>query len=343
MSIPLRTLILASLYLLAISLGAQVPAAYPGGYDIRLSLYRPSDGVEQETPTARFKFDEVSVSSPVPSIANLLSTQKIHMDSEAVALLFDLNPQVSPQGGFYGQDRIRFIRIEPAPESAKALSEGFLYKIHYDQELRHSLLQSGEGIKRAAGAALGSPASNGSRSCISSAANDLEQILGHVKDRDQPLNHAMLSQVGGDADLLQKLLERITGAGATVPPDDARTICLLADDLKLKSERFPDTRGGGPDTLVPWPMVRVIVNTKDAVTGKLVPLLTVHCKPVALERSAYHGQEFANLSSPSEQLLPEADYVFWATQGQEPAVLGRREVPIRNTGGPVSVDLAVKR
>jgi hypothetical protein len=120
------------------------------------------------------------------------------------------------------------------------------------------------------------------------------------------------------------------------------TICLLAKDLQLKRERFPDARGSTSGNLLPWPMVRVIVNTRDAVSGNPVRLLTVHCVPVALERSAYHGQEFASLSSPSEQLLPEADYVFWATKGQELVVLGRREVSIRNTGGPVSIDLAVK-
>jgi hypothetical protein len=299
--------------------------------------------VEQEIATARFQYDEVRVPSPAPSVADLLSMWKIHPDFEAVALLYDMNPQVALQGGFYGQERIHFIRIEPAPELAKAFSEGFLYKIHYDEQLMRSLLQSGEAIKRVAAGALSGPVSIETRSCISSAADDFGQILDHLNDGDQPLNHAMLSQVRGDADVLLKFLEQLATPGATVPPADMGTICLLAKDLQLKRERFPDTRGSTSGTFVPWPMVRVVVNTRDAVSGNPVRLLTIHSVPVALERSAYRGQEFANLSSPSEQLLPEADYVFWATKGQEPAVLGRREISIRNTRGSVSIDLAIKQ
>jgi hypothetical protein len=330
-----------SMCLSVTSLGTQTPTANRDGYDVRLSLYRPSDNAE-ELATVHFRFDEVSVPSPAPSVAALLTQWKIHPDFEAVALLFDMNPQVALQGGFYGQVRIRFIRIEPAPELAKAFSDGFFYKIHYDEELRHSLLQSGRAIQKLAAAALSSSVSDETRSCISAAEDDFGQILDHLKDGDQPLNHAMLSQVRGDADILLQFLERMTTPGATAPHADMGTICLLAKDLQLKRERFPDARGSTSGNLLPWPMVRVIVNTRDAVSGNPVRLLTVHCVPVALERSAYHGQEFASLSSPSEQLLPEADYVFWATKGQELVVLGRREVSIRNTGGPVSIDLAVK-
>jgi hypothetical protein len=288
--------------------------------------------------------DEVRIrSSPVPSIAQFLSARQIRPDVEAAALLFDMNPQVALRGGFSENDRIRFIRPQADPEIAKALSDGFLYKVHYDQRLRTSLLQLGEAIQHSRGAASRSPAAKESLGCISSAADDLEEVLNHVKDRDHPLNHAVLSQLEGDADILGSFLARIATPGTAASPEDRKSVCLLASDLKVKREHFSGTRDATSDTLVPWPMVKVVVNTKDATTGSLVKLLTVHYVAVALQKSAYRIHEFAQLSSPSEQLLPEADYLFWATKGQDPTLLGPRELQVRDTGSPVSIDLAIKK
>jgi hypothetical protein len=342
MSVAIRILVVAAMCSPAAPLTAQVSTASLDRYDIQISLFRPIDRLERKIGSIPFRFEEVRVSSAHPSVAGLLSGAKILPDFEAAALLFDMNPQLTISGGFHEQDRIRVIRIEETPELAKALSEGFFYKIHYDQELIDSLLQSNDTIQKMKTAASSSPASSDLKSCVSSAADDFEQIANHMKDGDQPLNHAMLSQVRGDGDLLLKSLDRITARGSPTTEADTATVCLVANDLQLKSERFLDARGSTQTTLSPWPMVRVIVNTKDAISGKPVSLLTIHCVPVALEGNVSQSQEFDGLSSPSERLLPEADYVFWATKGQEDAVLGRRVISVRNTGGPVAIDLGIK-
>lgn len=340
-SLRTRILVVMALCIPAISLTAQVSTADQDSYDIQISLFRPIDRLERKIAPLPFRF-EVQVPPSPPTVEGLLSGSKILPDSQAAALLFDLNPQLTISGDLHEQDRIRMIRIDGTPESAKALSEGFLYRIRYDQELIDSLLQSNDSIQSMKIAVSGGRASSDFKGCVASAADDFEQIANHMKDGDQPLNHAMLSQLRGDRDLLLRFAERITTTGFTTNVADTATVCLVAKDLQLKSERFLDARGSVHTKLSPWPMVKVIVNTKDAGNGKPVSLLTIHYVAVALEGNASQTQEFDRLSSPSERLLPEADYVFWATKGQENAVLGRRTISVRNTGGPVSIDIGIK-
>lgn len=319
-------------------------------YDVRISLYRPSDEAEQIVDQPLLSFPTIAVPGRVTSVRDLLFAFHVYADSDAIGLIYALNPDLTDSRALRPDEKIRIVQIGLTPEMEKALADGFMLKIHYEEGLINTLLSSREAVRKLTASAS---TLSGERfaeaslmrttlDCVSSVSDDFAQIANHLEDRDQATNHEMLSQVRGDIELLSETLGRTTAPTVLVTSVTSRRICSIAKDLQIKREGFQDTRSA-TSPILPWPVVRVVVNTKDASTGKPVSMLRIHYVPVALEGVEGQEQKFQTLSSPSERQIPEGDYVFWATMDQETKILGRVEISIRKTEDSKPLDIAVRR
>src|SRR5271157_2023026 len=96
-------------------------------YDIRISLFRTSDEVEHATIQPALRFTTITVPPGIGSIRELLLNSHIYADSDAIGLIYALNPDLNdpPQPG----TKVRTIQIPLTPETTNALSDGFLFKI----------------------------------------------------------------------------------------------------------------------------------------------------------------------------------------------------------------------
>jgi hypothetical protein len=252
-----------------------------------------------------------------------------------MALMYALNPDL--RDPLQASANVRIIQIPVTPEITKALSDGFLFKIYYDDRIMKELISSRERLRalsdgisalapeRYADPSLRQTAVN----CMSSVSRDFDQIANHLEDRDQPTNHEMLLQVRDEVELVLRTLSWMTTGNGTLAAPDRDTICAVANDLQIKQRGFDNTRRD-TSAFLKWPEAHVIVNTFDSVTQKPVSKLTIHYAPEALQHDPTWTKQFPALTSPTESMLPEADYVFWATEdGVASPVSDRKPVSVR--------------
>jgi len=316
-------------------------------YDVTISLYRPSDLAEREIPQPTLAFSNVA-RPPTGSVRDLLLRIHVWPDSDAIALLYAVNPDLHDP--LHLPEQMHFIQIHSTPEIYAALSSGFLFRIHYDNQIVRAIVLARSDLRLVSDRASvlppdrfdDGPARQTILGCISSISNTLDQIVDALDARDQPTNHEMLLQISGDIELSSQTLERITRSPNSITHPDAASLCAVVKDLKVKQAGFASTRG---IELSPWPQALVRVRTVNAQTGKPVSLLTIHFVPEALETLKRWDRVFPTLSSPTEWYLPEADYILWASQNENATPLGRVRISVRKNSGsqPMVVDIPVKQ
>ena len=334
------------------SLGVLVAQTAEYNFDVTSVLYRSSDEAERAVPSAHLTFPTITVAPGVTSVQDLLSSLHFYVNSDVLGLMYDLNPDLGDTQAVKPGIRIRVLQIVSLPESARAFSEGFQWKISYDKQLISSILTMRGNIRKlgvssASNLSFNVPAEAASRqkalTCVSDASRNFDRIEDHLEDRDQPMNHEMLSQVRADAELLSQILARMSGSpqGAAGEEDVIR-VCTISKDLAIKLTGFQGARG--ESTLPPWPQARVLTNTIDSATGKLVQMWQVHYVGQALQNVPLQEHQLPVFSSPAELKLPEADYVFWATKtGNGSASSDRLTVSVRvsESSKPMQVDIPV--
>jgi hypothetical protein len=320
-------------------------------YDLKISLYRYVDDVERPTPQPPLRIITTTASPDIHSIRELLVRRHLDPDSGAIGLMYALNPDLSdpPRPGA----NVLMIEIQATAEAEKAISDGFLFKIHYDDKIIADLISSREDLRLMAGTFSALPPErfadsslrDATLNCISSISGDFDKIADYLADRDQPTNHEMLSQARDEVQLVLRALSQTTTNNVTVAAADKNTICAVANDLQIKKQFFEASEMAGESTLSSNPQADVLVNTFDSVTHQPVPMLTICYAPEALQNDPNWVKQFPNPSSPTEWRLPVADYVFWAIKfGDASPVSDRKPVPVRQTeeSKPMTVGIVVR-
>jgi hypothetical protein len=306
--------------------------------DVSVTLFRPTDEAEKDPGYVTVSYPTIAVPANVGSVTDLLDASHILADSDAIALVYLLNPSLEKIDGLTHGQNLRTIQVQLPPEAEKAVSEGFHIKINYDERLITAILSRRDEVQKLA---LFPAETTEQRNCLESAARDANLITDHLEARDQPLDHQVLLQLTDDFALLAQLGQTLSGS-ASKHPDGSETACAVAADLALKRQGFESNGRDSSFSATRWPQVRVVVRTLDA-KGNPKSMLRVHWVPQALEHMEGREQQFPQLSTPTENLLPEADYVFYATQGDDHTVLGKVSVAVRRHEGsqPFTVDIQV--
>lgn len=343
---------LFSLLLASASLGISVAQISESGPDVSVVLYKPSDGTEVSVRSAHLSFSTITVPAGVNSVEGLLSFLHFVSNSDALGLLYDSNPDLADVQAFKPGIRVRVLQIESTSENTRALAEGFQWKIRYDNQLITSIVAMRGKIQNLSASAASTLSGNVSTdaivtreglACVSDVSKSFDRIVDHLEDRDQPMSHEMLSQVHADA---MFLLQELTTLSTAPPPDSFKEnvgrVCKVSKDLEVKLKGFERQRSEG--SLPAWPEARVLTNTIDPGTGKLVQMWQVHYVAQALQDFPMQEHQLSVFSSPAEVRLPEADYVFWATKtGTTNASSDRVTVSVRMSqdSKPMQVEIPV--
>jgi hypothetical protein len=337
-----------SAFLLTIPYGitSAEPQTGADDFDVSVFLYRPPDGPEQTADALQVGFEIATVGEDTHSIQDLLRQSHIWPTADAFGLVYALNPDLQSASPLRPGTKLRVPTLNPPSEIAKLALDGFWVKVRYDDRLINEIVASRERLAMLAARTATLPAGRFSnadttRRCVSNGSKDFSSIADALQRRDQPLDHAMLSQVRGDVAVLSDILQRTLAAGGgSMAAGDAETICSLAKDLRLKQETFGSVRGSVSISEKP-PTVRVVVNTVTE-TRNPVSGLTVHYVQEAMKGRPEFEKSMGGLSSPTTERIPEADYYFWATR-QSAVVAEPRECVVRKDGDkPYLCELQVK-
>lgn len=289
------------------------------GADVR--LIRQSDlSVRPAPPGVRLSTKRVRVRAG-DSLETLLTASGILPDAESFGALYALNPELDPRAPPAGGEL-----VVPAAEGGTtltvALQEGYLVALTLAVPAKRELLDQvtlleglSAGFTRLPTASFPTAAERArSIDDLGATVNFLRSVRTVIRDQTRPLDPELLWQMTMESKRLSSVLTMAVNVRHAVTANDVHAIGLVAENMRLRAERFRRVKGPGepPER---DPRVRVAVRTlgpdRTAMNG-----LRIYYAVEAFYELPSAAKPFRELSPASEYLL-EANYRVWATRANE--------------------------
>jgi hypothetical protein len=246
------------------------------------------------------------------TIQELLRSNHISPDVEAYGLVYRLNRDLTNLNDLPVSE-IRLPTVQGGRELERMLSNGYIIIVTVDVNAKQSFTQSVERLstliqdpsRLAASRFAHGEKATASIQSVNLVSDRLNRIGERVTQRYGPVIPAeALRQLDGET----RHLNDILSANKKIGSSEYAFIDKVRKDVELKSRPFVEAAAGEAPSR--WPEVIVKVTTMKA--GHEVPGLRILYVPEALRKYPAEFRSFGNLSSPSKESLPEADYCFWA-------------------------------
>jgi hypothetical protein len=269
------------------------------------------------------------------TIQDLLLHNGIEPDVEALTLVYELNPQARKLSALTSGDTL-LIPAAEGPLNTRPAT------IIVDGDLKESLSHRVEHLKASYAQAQTSIA-GGSGTIVRELEETIQTLdfirLSILRRNGRPISRETLSQLDREALLLDTTLERVS-ANHVYDATVVKAIKAVVMDVNIKAGAYTQIAAGKtPDR---WPECRVIVRT--AKRDGPVQNLRIYYVPEALRNDPGSYRPFDRLSTPTESMLPEADYIIWGAQDPEPTpVTNQHRLEARVTKGDIIVDLTLTK
>jgi hypothetical protein len=284
------------------------------------------------------------VTVPQGSVQDLLVSRGIVPDDDAYLLVFELNPTLASLRSLTPGIRITLPKIGQGGPSHR-------FKIRVDPETRSSITSCREALsgevsdQNLSAKSLEDEAEREQfRKNILDIRHSMSDFSLVAQDNSTFLSEAILTQLLAEC----QYVEAVLGTKSTlITKEQVNRISLVKRDLELKRSNINEQRGPGE---LPSRWLDTIVSVNTTANGVTISHLRVCWAAQALMDVPGQTHALAQVSSPAEDILPEADYVFWAaedvpTAGQQcvKRLSAPLEVEVRKNGSAKKVvDLTVE-
>jgi len=260
-----------------------------------------------------------AVVGPNDSISDLLRRNGIFPNTDAMAVVFSLNPNLTRLSPLPAKLTIKLPDLKKTEEVNSGLREGFLASLTVDQKLKDDLMATWKSLHglvtqiSAFGPERFTQAEDKEKvvTALENISESLHDITIVLRENSRPLSHEMLRQTYNEAVLLQSIVQEAVQSDQKLSAADQNRILLIGSDMELKMQNLDEARGPNNSPLR-WRDTRVIVEVVQ--DQRPVPSWRVYYVPEALFGRNDYVQQFSVLTSPAEDMLPEADYVMWASK-----------------------------
>jgi hypothetical protein len=289
------------------------------GRNIELTLVKGDDLSPLAWPQEHIDLNQSSATTSAHrNIYMVLQANGIAPDSEAFALVYDLNPSVKDVNSLAPGAPIHVPAVAGGPQFQNLLRTGALVELTVDPEVRYQLNQSIEALQT-----VGPSISQlSSQSQTQAEVGDLLRWYLEIERRfkrrtDPPLRRGTLLQMLDEAKLLESILVAARQQQRQVTTDEQRQISAIYDDLKLGMTEYGQTLAERAPKAENYYTVTVNIKRGDAsrISG-----LRVYYTYNGLFRSL-PGQPTVTISGfkhlgsgQSEHLLPKKVYQIWAAK-----------------------------
>lgn len=253
------------------------------------------------------------------TIAGLIAKQGIVADNEAYSAVYQVNPALS-----FGQIKSGSQVLVPSISGAKNMLEGSRVRLVVDkgtkvnfiasvkelesvapsiQQLSNSRFEEGVDVKKV-------------KEDVGSIAKTLTSLSDIAADKSAPISSQMLRQMSAESAELLVLGTSISRGERKVTTSDSEMVRAIRESLDVRVESF--RLHAGPNNQPPsWKVSFVRVNVRKQQDQTLVNGYRVFYVPAGLANwPDKYKEAFPGLSSPSEDYMPEANYLVWAEQPQ---------------------------
>lgn len=294
------------------------------GLDITMSLVKYDDQTQQkEWPSESISLVSESVPVNGKTIGELLNEAHIFDDVEAIGVVYALNPQIRELNRL-NISQLRIPKAQEGQNLESAFKEGFVVRLTVDKELKEQfnerVMRLGKLVQDFENLGTKRYKEPRTREFTIKSLKNISETLQRINERiiqraGTPIPTEALKQLSGEAKLLNELLSSLTSSSKPrLGKAEQRQITAIEKDIEIKKRSFKEVAGLEPPSR--WGEVNVIVRTLKR--GREVHGLRIYYVAEALRNQNEEVRSFSKLSSPSDQLLPSASYIFWAVRDSDP-------------------------
>jgi hypothetical protein len=272
---------------------------------------------------------------PTTNIYRLLEGNGVIPDTEAFAVVYELNPTLRDLRSTAPGTTVQLPRVAGDEVLAKLHHGGYLAMLTVDADLREALNRSAETLQQTAAAFAEVP--NRSRSA---AGGDLQGKVASLRQwyaqirrsflrrTGPPLRRDSLLQLRREANQLNSILEAGVNADGKLADADVRCIAAIHEDVELEMTNYGQELANEPPKADA--LYRVVVNIS-GTSAKGLERVRVYYINYGLFRDP-PGKECDSFRTPGSgvsELMRVQNYMIWAAQDGDP-------------GHPVTEPLRVK-
>jgi hypothetical protein len=343
-----QAMLLISMFLVSNIFGQEVRQAQLSGRQVELKLVKADDLSPVAWPEEHIELRHSSATTSADkNIYMMLQANGIAPDSQAFAVMYDLNPSVSDLNSLASKTSIQLPEVIGGPQFKNLLQGGDLVQLTLDPDIRKQLNQSIESLQSFVPSINQLSSQPEAQSQLTSLLQWYADIEKRFRRRtDPPLRQATLVQMLDEAKVLQSILEGARQQRREVTSDEQHQISAIYDDLKVEMTHYGQTLAGLAPTAQPYCVVTV--NVKGGDPGR-IPELRVYYTYNGLFRPLPAQPPVASFgfsrlgSGQSENLLPK-NYQIWAARDGDPNHPLTPPYLLRigdTSAGPLSVDLSL--
>jgi hypothetical protein len=290
--------------------------------------------------------------APGDNLEKLLISKGIFADGESIGIVYQLNPALDAKAIKTGVE-VTVPFVKDKKQFKEEFDQGGVVALTLDKEKKQEFITVLKELESAAtSVAKLQPQQFDSivekdmfTQTTKSIVDKMVNFKIVIKERTRPLNSEILQQMNSEARQMNAILNDIITSKRKVGKNDIETAMLISKDMDIKTNSLTEQKGIG-ELPSRWPEVLVTVKTIDVQKRKEVNNMRVYYVPQALWNYRDSEAKSADrLTSPTNMVLPEADYYIWAgkfdndTPLTEIKTLEVRKIPGKET---IELDLAVK-
>jgi hypothetical protein len=343
-----QAMLLISMFLVSNIFGQELRQAQISGRQVELKLVKADDLSPVVWPKEHIELKWSSATTSADkNIYMLLQANGIAPDSQAFAIVYDLNPSVNDLNSLAPNTSIQLPVVIGGPQTKSLLQSGDLVELTVDPDIRKQLNQSIEGLQGFVPSINQLISQPQAQSQLKSLLQWYADIEKRFKRRtDPPLREATLLQMLNEAKALQSILEGARQQKIQVTIEQQQQISAIYDDLKVEMTQYGQTLAGiAPKAQAYY---AVTVNIKGGDTNRVADLRFYYTYNGLFRQLPAQPPVtsfgFSHLGSGQSENLLRKNYQIWAAKDGDsnhpltPPYLLRID---DTSTAPLSVDLSL--
>jgi hypothetical protein len=316
-------ILLVSAFVVANVFGQEPQHMQLGGRNLELKLVKADDLSPVAWPKESIDLKQSSATTSVDeNIYLLLQSHGIAPDSEAFAVVYDLNPSVTDVNSLAPNTSIQVPVVTGGPQLAKLLRSGDLVELTVDADIRNQLNQSIGALQTFTSLINELSTDPQTQVDLKSLLQWYAQIEKRFKRRtDPPLTHASLIAMKDEADVLLALLQDVTQQRQQLTVAQQAQIRAIHDDIGTKIRQYGQILANSAPNSDPAYIVTVNIKGGDLnliSTLRVYYVLNGLFKPLPTQLPVPGAPFDRTGSGTSMKLLGTMNYQVWAARDHDP-------------------------
>jgi len=267
-------------------------------------------------------------------VVSLLADNGIRQDAQALALIYDLNPQVEDIRQIQAGQKLKLPSIEGSASLEFALRKGYRVELLRNLAIVQVANTRADQVQQLESTVIGMRidrfASPRDKTELTDLLSETRKAMDAIKSPDNIVSQKVLQQASTDVGFILKSVSAVVESGRPISVSDLAQTQESAENLQALGQ---EVKAGGSG------LVRTKINTDSATTGEPVKQLKVFYVPKA---DSNQRQECSELSTPLTEAIARGDYIFWAMRGNE-KVSEDKERKIRKATRDIPLDIPIIR